>query len=200
RGFAILLSRVSFKIIKMPDEAQKIKIQTWEEKAQGLQFIRKYLITGENGEELILGTTTWLLVNPELRRILPPAKFDLRPTPMTQTELRTLDPGKIKLPENAELVENRKMQFSDCDPNGHVNNSRYGAFAIDALFASGSAISEIQGKVLTDFRLNYAKEAHLGDTLAIFSSVESVEDNKTKIIIAGKNAEETSFECEMFWA
>ena len=203
KGFAILLSRISYKIIKMPLEAQKITLKTWEEKAQGLQLVRKFVIcdssTDGNGQELIYGTTMWLLVDPVARRIMPPIKFDLRPVPNSSSELKTLEPGKIKIAENASLVENRKMQFSDCDPNGHVNNSRYGAFAIDALFASGSAIDEIQGKILTDFRLNYAKEAHLGDTLSIYSSVEKTEDGKTKIIIVGKNAAETSFECEMFW-
>ena len=228
-GFAILLSRISYKTIRMPKEAEKIRISTWEEKAQGLQMVRKFEIcavgcdektdcrgssTGgdsSTGDILIYGTTMWLLVDPIARRIMPPAKFDLRPVPQISSELKTLEPGKIRLGENAILAEKRKMNFSDCDPNGHVNNSRYGAFAIDVLYTDGKIRSEIESKTLTDFRLNYAKEAHCGDTLEIYISLENCLDGSVKIVSCGKNCgkvssqsdtsenPETSFECEMIW-
>ena len=193
KGVALLVSRVSYRIIRMPCENEFITVKTWEEKNRGLQFVRKYSILDENGAELINADTTWLYVDVNSRRIIPAAKFDMRPQPTKSTELKSLEAGKIKIPENMQLLENRLMRFSDVDPNGHINNSRYGVFAYDVL------PGEIQKRTLIDFRLNYAKEAHLGDTLEILGSIEDLSEGKKHTVIVGKNKGETSFECEMFF-
>lgn len=203
KGFALLLSRISYKVIKMPNEAEELILSTWEEKSQGLQMVRKFAINDRaTSEELILGTTMWLNVDPNARRILPPTKFDLRPVPQNTSELRTLEPGKIKISENAKIVQKRLMNFSDCDPNGHVNNSRYGAFALDALLNDSEIRNKIEGKSITDFRLNYAKEAHAFDTLSIFAEITEHENGKVIATVCGKNDSsennEVSFECEMY--
>src|SRR5574344_447490 len=53
-GYAILVSRQSFRIHKMPFANQKITIHTWEEKNQVLQFVRAYeIIDSETNEKLV---------------------------------------------------------------------------------------------------------------------------------------------------
>lgn len=188
-GFAILVSRVAFRFHKMPKENQKITFDSWEEKPDALQFYRQYEIRDtETGESLITGYSSWLLVDPVARRILPTKKFTLLPQDLTKKGHDCMEPGKIVLPENMELLEKRCVRYSDLDSNGHTTNSRYMAFIMDALPA------EWRKKNFTDLRVNYSKEALLGDELGIYAAF-----GDGKITVVGKTESATSFEAELYW-
>ena len=190
--YAILVSSVAFRFHQLPVEKQNITFSTWEEKSQPLQFLRQYEINDtDSGKPLISGYSTWLLVDPEARRILPIKKFTMRPEVNYQKGHDCMEPGKISIPENTELWDTRKIRRSEIDSNGHTNNSRYGAFIEDAL---PEALAE---KQFTDFRLNYCKEAVLGDTLKIFGAVD--EEGKKLTVLGKKENGETSFEAELYW-
>ena len=187
KGFAILVSRVSFKIFRMPRENEKICISTWEEKAEALQLKRGYKITcvDNKNEVLVLGLSAWLLVNPELRKIIPTKNFTLRNPSSIQREYPGEKLGKISIPQELTHLASRTIQFSDIDANGHTNNSRYASFIIDSL------PEDFQNKDFTDLRLNYSKEAMLGQKLDIFANIEP---SLKQITILGKTEEGTSFE------
>lgn len=194
KGLAILVSRESFRFHRYPCENEHIKIHTWEEKCEPLQFVRAFEIESADGTKLMTAKTAWLLVDVKSRRILPIKKFseimpDYVPS-VKNTELDCLNYGKIMLPEDAELWDERVIRYSDLDANGHTNNSRYGAFTADAL------PEEFAKTKFKDFRINFAKEAMLGQTLKIFGKVLREENT---IIVAGKTEEGTSFEVELKW-
>ncbi|MBR4823935.1 MAG: acyl-[Spirochaetaceae bacterium] len=187
---AILLSRLAFRIHKMPKTNDIIAVHTWEEAPQGLQLFRKYEITGKDGKKLVSGTSSWLVVNPATRRIIKPANFTLREAPGFTTPLNTLECGKIQQDENAVFLEERKVRPSDLDGNGHVNNSRYGDYITDCL-------SEEQlSRQLKDFRLNYAKEATSGQTLQLFASEDKAQNT---ITITGKQEQNVCFESVLYF-
>lgn len=193
KGIAILVSRCSFKIYKYPTENQHVVLSTWEEKSEALQFVRDYEIRSEDGEKLISGFSTWLLVDLKNRRLMPIKKFDemgLRTPSELKMDHDCLPCGKITLSENAKLLAERKICYSDIDANGHTNNSRYAAFAVDAL------PPEYRGKQFTDFRINFSKEAMIDETLQIFGDIC---DDEKKITVVGKTSEAVSFEAELRW-
>ncbi|AEE17869.1 acyl-[acyl-carrier-protein] thioesterase [Treponema brennaborense] len=190
-GVAILVSRVSFKIHSMPKSNDIITIKTWEEAPVGLQLARRYEITGVSGQSLVSGYSTWLVVNPELRRIMKPSQFTLRDEPTLKTEFCGLDCTKIAVPEDMQLLDERTIRYTDIDANGHMNNARYGAYIIDCLPA------EYQQKTLTDFRINYSHEARKGDTLRLFGKAE---ESAHKLIVVGKTDGGTCFESELYFA
>lgn len=192
-GIAILVSRDSFRIHKYPKENQELKVYTKEEKSEPLQFVRSFEIESESGEKLVSGITSWLLVDLSNRRIMPIKKFDAMGfrEPVTQsTEHDCLPYGKIKIPESIELFDKRTIKFSDLDANGHTNNAKYAAFAVDAL------PFEFQKKEYKDFRINFAKEAMLGQKLEIYGFIDN---NSSTIIEIGKTEEGVSFEAEFKW-
>lgn len=193
-GFAILVSRVSFRFHRMPRENEHIVLHTWEEKSEPLQLVRPYEIEsmekGHEGEKLVSGLSSWLIVNPKTRRIVPTKNFTLREPPVLQTSHGCLKYGKIQTPENMALFDERIIKYSDIDGNNHTDNARYGAFVADALPA------ELRHADFTDFRLNYAKEAVLGQKMKIFGNVDK--ENK-KLVLVGKTEEDVSFEAELFW-
>jgi len=191
KGFAILVSRCAFRFHRIPKENEKVSITTWEETPEALQLIRGYEIRNEEGELLVSGDSSWLLMDINARRLLPTAKFTLREPSRINREKDCMKPGKIKLPEDAVEIDTHVIKYSDLDANGHTNNGRYGCFIEDAL------PPEYHQKKWTDFRLNYCKEAMLGQTLKIFAKID---DENKKIIMAGKTETETSFEAELYWA
>ena len=193
KGVAILVSRVSFRIHKYPVENQHIVLHTWEEKSETLQFVRAYEVLSEEGEKLISGLSTWLLVDLNSRRLMPVKKFDemgLRVPSELQTEHDLIPCGKITVSPEAKLLAERKICYSDIDANGHTNNSRYAAFAVDALPA------ELRNKAFTDFRINFSKEAVIDDTLKIYGDIN---EEEKKIVVVGKTSEAVSFEAEFHW-
>ena len=190
-GYAILVSRQAFRFHRLPQANQKITIHTWEEKNQPLQFVRAYEITdSETGEKLVSGISNWLLVDIKVRRILRIKEFTLRPESVISEQHDCLETGKIVVPENAALLTERPVWYSDIDGNGHVNNARYGAFVIDCL------PPEYQKKDFSDFRINYSKEAVAGQMIQMYGTID--EESK-KIVIAGKQKENTCFEAELYW-
>ncbi len=187
-NFAILVSRVSFRLHRLPKENEHITLSTWEETPEALQLIRAYEIISESGEPLVSGLSSWLLVDPNARRIIPTKKFNLRPVVNISREHNCLKPGKIVVPDDMQKLSERVITYSDVDAYGHTNNSRYGAFIMDALPL------EYSSKTFKDFRINYSKEALLGDTMEIYAKFE-----ENKICVIGKTVNGNSFESELFF-
>lgn len=184
KNMYILLSRLSFHIIKMPLSNQYITIDTWEEKPDGIQLNRCYKITDTDTKELLIsGYSSWTVVNTETRRIIPAKHFDLRPAPVIQTEYDGLPLGKIPVPEKTQHIDTRVIRFSDIDANGHTNNSRYGDFIMDAL------PEQLQNGDFEHIRINYSQEAVLGETLNMEASF-----NGKETVIIGKQNNITCFE------
>ena len=192
-GLAILVSRDSFRLHRYPQENEKIIIHTKEEKSEPLQFVRSFEIENDSGEKLVSALTSWLCVDIKTRRIIPIKKFDamgFRQPVNSSSEHDCIPYGKISIPENEELFDTRIIKFSDLDSNGHTNNAKYAAFAVDAL------PPQFQSIHFSDFRLNFAKEAMLGQKVQVFGKIE---ENENKLFILGKAEGETSFEVELCW-
>lgn len=190
-GYAILVSRLALHFYRQPKENERIEVITWEEKPELLQLKRAYEIKSMEGERLVSGLSTWLVVNPETRRIIPTKDFTMHKAPETETQRDCMKPGKISVPKEMQQIDERIIRFSDIDANGHTTNSRYGAFVADAL------PPEYRDRELTDFRLNYSKEALLDEKLTVFGNFA---DNEKKACIVGKTESGTSFESELFFA
>ncbi len=187
---AILVSRLSFRFHAMPCGNQRVNISTWEEKPEALQLKRAYEIEDESGGRLVSGLSSWLLVNPKTRRIIPTKDFTLRPARDWEKEHDCLKPGKIILPADMELWNERTISFSDIDANGHANNARYGAFVEDALPPA------FRNRLFTDFRLNYSKEAKLDQKMQVYGKAD---EEKKMLVMAGRTEDGNSFEAELYW-
>lgn len=190
--YAILTSRQSFNITRLPEVDERILMTSWEETPEPLQLVRRYKITDESGKELVSGHSTWILVNPRTHRILRTADFSLRsPAPVYKVPFKGIPNGKISIPEELTALNQRPICYSDTDNNGHTNNARYGAFTYDCL------PEKYQKKTFTNFRINYAKEAKKGQMLQMFANFD---DAGKKITIVGKNGDTVCFESELYYA
>lgn len=189
-GYACLVSRVAFRFHRMPKENESYVFTTYEEKSEPLQLVRAYEFAAMDGTPLITGLSSWLLVDPASHRIIPTKKFDMRKPIESQREHDCLKYGKIQIPEDLEKWDERVIKYSEIDGNNHVNNARYGAIVADSI------PEPLRTKAFTDFRLNYAKEAKLGQKVEIFGKLS---ENEKKVTIIGRTEEGTSFESELYW-
>lgn len=187
--FAILVSRVSFTFLRLPQENERITIVTWEEKPEALQLTRAYRILSKNEEPLVEGLSSWLLVDPVERKILPTKQFTLREANTIQKQSGCSRPAKISIPDTVTPLAERTISYSDLDANGHTNNARYGAFIEDSLPAP------YNDHIVRAFRINYSKEAMLGQKLCILGDF-----GPNKACIVGKTQDgNTSFESELIF-
>ncbi len=189
-GIALLVSRNSFRIHSMPKENQRITVKTWEEKPEPLQLVRGFDIVDDKGMSLITGVSMWITVNIAARRIMPTKFFKLRKEPELIMEHDCLASGKIAVPDDMILLDERKIRYTDIDANGHVNNSRYGAFIADSL------PEQYRNKNWCDFKINYSKEAFINDTMKIYAAFD---DKNNKVLIVGKTEKGNSFESELYY-
>ena len=188
-NFAILVSRVAFKFFRLPSENERITLVTWEEKAEALQLMRSYQIFAEDQTLLVTGLSSWLLVDPVERKILPTKKFTLRPSPTLLLQKDCPRPAKISLKEDMQPLGERLISYSDLDANGHTNNARYGAFVEDNL------PPQYAEKTPLEFRINFSKEAMLGQKLHLFGDF-----SQNRACIAGKTQDgKPSFESELIF-
>jgi medium-chain acyl-[acyl-carrier-protein] hydrolase len=191
RNIAILLSRISFRFHKIPQANDYITIRTWEERPEPLQLMRAYEIKAQDGTPLVSGYSSWLIVDYVSHRIIRTKDFTLRKATDRKDSLDCMEPGKIAAPKKLIELGQRPICYSDIDANGHMNNSRYGAFAIDCL------PDEYQQKKFTDFRMNYSKEAREGEMVHLSGSFDT---DAKKITVIGKQGENTCFESELYYA
>lgn len=189
-GVTILLSRIMFHFCSLPRANDRITISTWEEKPGPFQLTRAYNITAQNKKILIKGYSSWLLVDYKSHKIIRTKKFTLRPESTRQESGYYRKLGKISIPHDLVFLGKRYVYFSDIDINGHMNASRYCAFAIDCL-------PEIyQEKDFTDFFINYSKETIKDETIYLFGAVNLKEQ---KITVIGKQGEHNCFESNFYY-
>lgn len=197
KGIIFVVSRSSYHIKKMPGAEDEITLSTWEEKATGPFFTRRYQIKNTaNGEILITGFSLFTLIDFKSRKIVPEKDFDLRPRPEKSTDFDGIMPGRIKEIDGMKKIGSHTVSYSDMDSNGHANNSKYMNFVLDAL------PEKFQQAVFKDLRINYSKEALYGTTIELFSDLENVDAAQNaadkKIRVIGKCQGQICFECELY--
>lgn len=158
---AFLLSRLSLQLHHCPSVGDVLSGSTWEDGAKGPNFHRIYRFSDQEGRLCWTAKTDWILVDPITRKILRPAQFTLRPIHPCGVELDCPEPKKLRLPPEAQLLEERQVRWSDLDGNGHLFSGTYGDWIWDAL------PEELQRRTPRCFFLNYQHEALPGETLQL---------------------------------
>lgn len=166
KGVFWALVRLRYRVKREPDWGAVVTVRSWPHSPSKISFQRDYTIYDDQGEELIIGTSEWVLIDVESRRFARMA--DVYPTDADFIEERNFPdkPKKLK-PLDVENLPPYQMEarFPDIDINGHVNNSRYPRFVLDAWNpAEPFAIREMQ----VDFR----QEVPFGASLNVHSSLE----------------------------
>lgn len=168
RSYLWVLTKIKFKIISNPQNYQKIVIKTWPIAPNKLSYRREYCIESDSGERLITGSSEWVVMHSEKRRLI--ADQNLYPfTEGFHTELMFED--KLTKIHDFEAIGTPRVVnagFSELDVNNHVNNTKYANYAMDAIVPSKNDIIEI-------FQIDYRKEVLEGTRLHIYHTTAEKE-------------------------
>jgi medium-chain acyl-[acyl-carrier-protein] hydrolase len=130
--FWVVIS-LMIRMVGHPQWGQKITVETWPKGVDKLFAYRDFRISDQNGTVIGAATSAWMILDLTTRR---PKSVDIvRPVLHLATSQDILDcnPPLLKPMNGIVTSEPRKVRFSEVDQYGHVNNTRYIDWSLDAL-------------------------------------------------------------------
>lgn len=163
-GAVWMLARSWVKLSRPIRWDEAITVKTWHRGGKTAMMYRDYDIYV--GEELVGESVSgWVFANITTRKIVRLSDVDELEGTGGGELCKDITLGRWKFPSDVLPVEHRRMRHSDCDINGHVNNTRYADFIQDALLDSRPEAHSQH--FLSEMQINYTKECLPGETLAI---------------------------------
>lgn len=161
KGLLWVLVNVKIRILQQPHKHSTVKLVTWPLEQKGIRFGREYKVFNQDGELIILGSSKWAFIDLHTRKLarasdVYPVEFEYCTEKTFEQDDRTPD---FDTPDNCYVVT---PKFTHLDSNGHVNNTKYADFIMDALFANDKppSVTELQidykSEVLYNEQLNLA--------------------------------------------
>ena len=162
KGMAWALIRMEAKIDRYPKYGESIDVVTYPAGYSKLYAIRHYHIIDGEGHEIAFANSTWIVVDKKNKRPQRVGKFFANIFHDEYT-------GKLcsKLEEAPELEYKRDIvaEYSDIDPNRHVNNARY----------INWVENEFAGRRINYINANYINETKLGTSIEVWTSKGDIE-------------------------
>lgn len=127
-----VLSNIRIEISQLPGREDEITLRTWPSGYSRTIATREFVGKDQNGAELFRAGSEWMVLNKETNRLKNLFKLDLN---LPKTGIKALPDELNRLEPNGDYREMDKMCVprSAIDLNGHVNNTEYVRWGIDAL-------------------------------------------------------------------
>ncbi len=153
-----VLTKVRYRLVQAPALYERVRVRTWPLVPGRLSFRREYAIESLDGRVLVQGASEWVVVHATERRVLSPG--NVYPAGEEHCTDSFFPPRLPKVPPLAATGEGLEIVpgYSHLDRNGHVNNTRYADYVVDAL-GSTAAVKELW--------LDYHKELLQGDSVTV---------------------------------
>ena len=178
-----IIMKVRSHFDRYPLWGDKFTVKTWGSGLNKITFSREFEYFDEEGNLFGIITTDWILADFNTHRPVIPSKKEFLPPVFIPDTRRVFADGckKIELPSIDDLdgissVICKYADFSELDRNRHVNNTRYIAWACDALHKAGVDVFRIQ-----DLDVNYISEVKEGEKVDIFVINDEAESSYTVI-------------------
>ncbi len=180
-----VLVKVRFQVLKEARMYQRVKLRTWPLPPDRVGYRREYLILDEEDNIIVKGSSDWVLMDFESRKIVPAGNI----YPLTEyCEKRNFEerfPRLRSFEPDGELYS-FLPPWSDFDMNGHINNTKYANFVLDA-------VSPGPDEHLRELRIEYHREVLPGERLSILTRRDG-----DSLLARGENSEgEKMFSCFM---
>lgn len=176
-----IILKVKAHFDRYPVWGDEFKVKTWGSGLNKITFSREFEYFDSEGNMFGYITTDWILADWTSHRPVIPSKKPCLPEVVIQDSRRVFPSGcvKIEVPDYNELVSiepviRKYADFSELDRNRHVNNTRYVAWACDALHKYGIDVFAIK-----DLDVNYINEVKEGEKVDLFVIREEGSDSYT---------------------
>jgi medium-chain acyl-[acyl-carrier-protein] hydrolase len=180
KGLLWVIGRISLKINELPDYDERVQLITYPEKREHTLFPRYYVMRNGLGKTYLEAEALWTLIDQTTRKPVNPKDYGIfiRGFPFSkETEIiPVVQPLKIS---ESSL---RKVGYSELDLNGHMTNTRYADWFVDAFAA------ELKQKKLATLSLSFRQEARLDDEITLGMGKE-----ENRLYLRGSLGEEEIF-------
>lgn len=187
KGLIWVVVKSRFEIVGKAHMYQTVRVKTWPLKPSRVTFRRECLLSDLDGNPLVRGSTEWVVVDKIKRRItLGDGIYNITDDEYL-TDLNFED--KILKVSNFETFDDGFRilpRFSDIDINGHVNNTKYADYVLDAIIQNENGLN------INYFQIDYHKEVLKDDMLRIHIKKENDE-----ILALGKVESDIMFSCRI---
>ncbi len=180
-----VIVKLRFRMLREAHMYQRVRVRTWPLPPERIGYRREYVIADEKGEAIVEGSSEWVLMDFSSRKIVPGGNI----YPLTEyCEIKNFE-GRFPRLRSFE-AEGEAYSFlppySDFDMNGHVNNTKYANFVLDAL-------SPEKDERISELRMEYHREVLPGESLSILTRREG-----DSVLARGENsAGEKMFSCHI---
>lgn len=192
RGISWIITSWRVHIARRPEYGEPVTVNTWihEQKNGGLLMNRCFSLTTESGEELVTADGAYGLYDFYHNTLvkMPPELFtQYRPEPRALYKRRL---PRIRLPETMETVLPLSLRRADTDYNGHVHNTYYLNFALEAI-----SEEDYWNEAIRDVAILYKQPLKLGDPAEIRCHYD--EETKTYFVGIFGRDQELAFMAEL---
>ncbi|MDO5015631.1 MAG: thioesterase [Eubacteriales bacterium] len=204
-GLAWMISGYSFVFRgQRAHKGEKLISETWADEIKAVRFRRKHLFFRQNTDldrVFACAASDWFIADQESRRPMRP--FDLlNPDEpeiwqgccpeLTEFRVKRLPAWLDENTDNESKYFFRDFQadYSDLDCNNHLNNTRYLAFSLDALFSflAKEQIEILHKLQIKEIHLNFVAEVLPLETVRIFLRPQTqIEDQEVSFTYQGES-------------
>lgn len=181
---AWVVVRMHLEMFRYPVSGEKITVRTFHRPTRHRFFPRFFVITDEAGRTIGQASSLWLLMDLDTRQSM---SADRLPTPLPDNSDM---PEPMPLPGNVSPVEDAGQclpclpLYTDLDPNGHVNNTKYADWLCNTL-----GIETMSAFQLRSLLIHFNAEVRPGQQLSLLLRRE---ENRVQLL--GMHEDKAAFE------
>ncbi len=186
-GNVWVLSRFHVKFLRMPEWREVLSMETWHKGVDRLFGFRDFCVSDKRGEDIILATSSWLVINYQTRRVQRIESVlggDMQGSLSRDALKEPAD--RLSSPCDLMLTSKRVVTVSDIDINKHTNNARYVEWAMDAIKPDVSLNMSVK-----EMWINFNNESLAGDEIDLYTSYDSC------VFVEGKRGDTSIFQLKI---
>ncbi len=164
-GLFWVVTRIKYEVVETPALHEQVIARTWPLAPTRLGFQRDYTMRKLDGSLLVKCSSDWILMDYKTRSFASARDFYNGPDDFSEEKVFDKKLRKIKTFEPEDEGTQFDVSFVDIDINGHVNNSKYPNFVLNALNLA-------EGETIKTFQIDYRHELRPGNKVTIHSKKE----------------------------
>jgi medium-chain acyl-[acyl-carrier-protein] hydrolase len=157
-----VVMRLKFEVLGQPEFYSEIISRTWPLPASRMGYTRQHVLEDMEGRTLVKGLTEWIVMDAETRKL---------------TQVESMYPPEMKF-RTDRVIEGRLKRLREFEPegeahiicpgysaldlNGHVNNTKYADFVMDALKPG-------RDENIKSFQIDFHRELKCGSRVQVCS-------------------------------
>jgi len=162
-----VLSRLKLRILRMPALKEELELLTYPSGHDRLFANRQYCVSA-GGEELVQGSSAWLMLDGSSYRPLPMARVFDSPLPANPERPRYFESFDKFAPQEGPELCSCIVGAADIDLNRHLNNAVYARYIENAL----SLLEPGAEHRIAELQINFQHAALAGDRIGVSGTLE----------------------------